>query len=302
MTAPNPSALAAVRVVTSRPQPPLRSRAFTDLVAARARTESQYLREAFVHPANIGVITLPLALAVLSQTAWILVPGLLFEAAFVGVLSKLRPFRKRVDVVRKQIEREAAAAARAEIHDRIGEQSRRELHRLETLVDRIHGNVELPAEEGEDDDDFLGLHRLLASYIELAITHKTRRQALGTTDRDALAAEIGRLTATRETATSRMRPLVERRLSLARRRAQVWDQNRETLDVIENQLSTVSALIHLLHERSYASLDVHTVSDQIDRFVAELDDHESAIAELGELAGPHPVQDADTPRLEAASG
>lgn len=286
MTAPYSSALEAI--TTPRPPAPPRAKACEKLARLRPPGEPQYLREAFVHPANIAVITLPIALAVLSQSAWVLVPGLLFEVVFVALLAKLRPFRRRVDEAHHELERDAAAAARAEIFDGMSDRHRREYITLEHRVSHIRDRVSL----GSDDEAF-GLRKLLAAYLKLALAHKQAYAALQLSDRGGLSVEIERLESSRQTSNPRIRSLEERRLQLARKRAVVWDRNRENLAMIEAQLATIADVIHLLHDRSAAPIEPEQIETDIDQLLSDLEASEKALEELGEVGG------GDAPNVDA---
>jgi hypothetical protein len=281
MNAPHSSALAAV--TTPRPPAPHRAKACEKLARMRPPGEPQYFREAFVHPANIAVLTLPIALAVLSQSAWILLPGLFIEIAFVALLAKLRPFRRRVDEAHRELERDAAAAARAEIFDGMSDRHRREFITLENRVAHIRDRVALGPS-----DDALGLRRLLAGYLKLALAHKQAYTALQMSDRAVLSAEIERLERLQTTSSSRVRSLERRRLALARQRAVVWDRNRENLAMIETQLATIADVVHLIHDRSIAPLESETLERDIEQLLTDLEASEKALEELGEVSGEDP--------------
>lgn len=280
MSTPHPSALTAVS--STRPPAPPRAKACEKLARLRPPGEPQYVKEAFVHPANIAVITLPIALAVLSQSAWVLLPGLFIEIAFVALLAKLRPFRTRVDEAHGEMERDAAAAARAEIFDGMSDRHRREFITLEHRVAHIRERVMVGG------DDALGLRRLLASYLKLALAHKQAYAALHLSDRGLLSAEIERLEGPRPRTSARIRSLERRRLALARQRAAVWDRNRENLTTIEAQLATISDVIHLIHDRSIAPLETETLEREIDQLLIDLEASEKALEELDEVSAPTP--------------
>ena len=277
MTASHSTALAAV--TKTRPPSPPRAKACEKLARLRPPGEPQYLREAFVHPANIAVITLPIALAVLSQSAWVLLPGLFIEVAFVALLAKIRPFRRRVDEAHQELERDAAAAARAEIFDGMSDRHRREYITLEHRVAHIRNRVTF-----RPDEDALGLRRLLAGYLKLALAHRQAHTALQLSDRGTLSTEIQRLEAQRPQASSKLRTLQDRRLALARQRAVLWDRNRENLATIEAQLSTIADVIHLIHDRSIAPLETETIERDIDQLLTDLEASEKALEELDDVS------------------
>ncbi len=285
MTTPHSSALAAV--TTPRPPEPPRAKACERLARLRPPGEADYLREAFVHPANIAVITLPVALAVLSQSAWVLLPGLIIEVAFVTLLAKLKPFRRRVDAAHREVERDAAAAARAELFDGMSDRHRREFIALEHRVAHVRDRRALA------ENDILGLRRLLANYMRLALAHKRASSALQLSDRGGLSSEIERLQRTGQETSSRIRTLEARRLALARRRAAVWEQNRESVAVIEAQMATISDVVQLIHDRAIAPVETRAVDDELETLLSDLEASDKALEELSDVgdeddAPPHP--------------
>jgi hypothetical protein len=205
------------------------------------------------------------------------------ELLLLGIVLHLRAFRRYVDERLDQIERAKAAEQRATLLLQMGDEHRRELLRLEAIVDRIrdaarpHGTAAQIAV-----DECLSL---LASYVRLAIAYNVSRECLASVDRRRLEEEIRSLDAARFAQSPHTRTLAQRRLVIARKRTERWDRSRDALEAIAHQLAMIAELVQLTHEQVAAPADPSSATDEIDRVVEELDDTQSTIEELAEFLG-----------------
>ncbi|HZU84632.1 MAG TPA: hypothetical protein VE987_17000 [Polyangiaceae bacterium] len=291
------------RVVTGAPlpeHPPERTESTSDAAQARTgparpvrivhssadvqpkRRAWVYVKHALMHPWHVVVLA---GATVFGVANWSFIVLLLVfagaELLLLGIVLQLRVFRRYVDDRLDQIERTKAAEQRATLLLQMGEEHRRELLRLESIVDRIrdatkpHGTAAQLAV-----DECL---RLLASYVRLAIAYNVSRECLASVDRRALDEEIRALEATRFSQSAHTRGLAQRRLAIARKRAERWDRSREALEAIAHQLAMIGELVQLTHEQVAAPADPGSATDEIDRVVEELDSSQSTIDELAEI-------------------
>jgi hypothetical protein len=252
-----------------------------------------YVKHALMHPWHVVVLA---GATVFGVANWSLLVLLLVfagaELMLLGVVLHLRAFRKYVDERLDQIERARAAEQRATLLLQMGDEHRRELLRLESIVDRVrdattpHGTAAQIAV-----DECL---RLLAAYVRLAIAHNVSRECLASVNRRGLEEEIRSLEAARFAQGPHTRALAQRRMVIARKRAERWDRSREALDAIAHQLAMIGELIQLTHEQIAAPADPICATDEIDRAVEELDDHHSTLEELAEFLG---VEETIDPRV-----
>ena len=161
--------------------------------AEAKRTEKRslwvYVKHALMHPWHVVVLA---GATVFGVANWSLLVLLLVfagaELMLLGVVLHLRAFRHYVDERLDQIDRGRAAEQRATLLLQMGDEHRRELLRLESIVDRIrdattpHGTAAQIAV-----DECL---RLLASYVRLAIAHNVSRECLASVNRRGLEDEI----------------------------------------------------------------------------------------------------------------
>ena len=262
-------------------------------VTPRQRGTWVYVKHALMHPWHVVVLA---GATVFGVANWSLLVLLLVfagaELLLLGIVLHLRAFRRYVDERLDQIERARAAEQRATLLLQMGDEHRRELLRLEAIVDRIrdaarpHGTAAQIAV-----DECL---RLLASYVRLAIAYNVSRDCLASVDRRALDDEIRALEGARFSPSPHTRTLAQRRLVIARKRAERWDRSREALEAIAHQLAMIGELVQLTHEQVAAPADPTGATDEIDRVVEELDDNQSTIEELAEFLG---VDDTIEPRI-----
>jgi hypothetical protein len=252
-----------------------------------------YVKHALVHPWHVVVLA---GATVFGVANWSLLVLLLVfataEVMLLGIVLHLRAFRRYVDERLDQIERARAAEQRAALLLQMGDEHRRELLRLESVVDRIrdatrpHGTAAQLAV-----DECL---RLLASYVRLAIAHNTSRECLASVDRRSLDEEIRMLEGARFSPNPDARALAQRRLGIARRRASRWDRSHEALEAMAHQLAMIGELVQLTHEQVAAPADPGGATEEIDRVVQELDDSHSTFEELADILG---VEDTVEPRV-----
>lgn len=251
------------------------------------RTHATYLKHCALHPYNMPLLVLAIATGLISGSGTVLLLSLAIEVLMLLVVPRLASFRRHVDEVIEQTERLEAAKARAALLLQMDEVHRQELERLEQLVDRARENVKRTGTAAEAVlDDCLGLNRLTACYVRLAIAYKTSKDSLQSTNRQALQDKIRLLEAMKNganDATDRMRRLAERRLAIALKRAERWDRTQEDLEAITHQLATIGELIHLVHEQSITPIDPRGMSDEIDQFIVDLEENEGTLREISEL-------------------
>ncbi len=252
-----------------------------------------YVKHALMHPWHVVVLA---GATVFGVANWSLLVLLLVfagaELLLLGVVLRLRAFRRYVDERLDQIERGRAAEQRATLLLQMGDEHRRELLRLESVVDRIRDATKPSGTAAQIAvDECL---QLLASYVRLAIAYNASRECLASVDRRALDEEMRALEAARFTQNPQTRTLAQRRLAIARKRAERWDRSREALEAIAHQLAMIGELVQLTHEQIAAPADPSGATHELDRVVAQLDESQSTMEELAEFLG---VEETIDPRV-----
>jgi hypothetical protein len=223
-------------------------------------------------------------LAAISASWFILFLGIGGELLMLATLPQLVAFRRHIDEVDRRQEEIAAAKVRAIQILQMDERHRLELERLDALAERTRDNLRDRGAAALLEQDWIGLDRLIAAYVRLSMAHKISSDSLARTSRESLAAEISSLEAMRTEGDARKSSLAERRLAIARRRAARWEKSRRDLDEVEQHLATIAALIHLLEEQSASSVGCGDLDQRLDALMQEIEQTESTIEELAELA------------------
>lgn len=268
---------ASVRAIQPAPE-----RRWLSQIAGNEQAKLTYVGHAVKNPYNLMFLSGMAVASLISGSAALLMISLLVEVVALAVLPSQEFFRRHVNVRLAEDELVEAERQREQLLFQMNEEHRRELERLEFLVHRIRNNCGHQHEQVKVAlHESLGLDRLLASYVRLGIAHRTSRETLAMTNRRELQGKIERLqVAVRTAPNGRMRRLHERRRAIAVTRAERWDRNRENLEVIAQQLATISDLIHMIHEQSMTPMDVQAINNDIDQFISGMEENEGTLREL----------------------
>ena len=248
------------------------------------RDARTYLACAALNPYHVILLAGALLLCLISWSFWALLVELGADLIVLAILPWCAFFRRRADVQLDQAARIEATRAREALIQRMGEGHRHELSRLDALVERtrdprLRAGRELPEIAGEGG----GLDRLAYRYIRLAIAHRCCAETLAMTDYRALQATIRSLEATLPAPAPRIGRMMERRLSVARKRVEHWGHARENLELLTHELSTIVELVQLVHERTTAPSGGPRFCTDVDGLLAEIDDTEGIERELADL-------------------
>ena len=243
-----------------------------------------YFFNAAVHPTNLFVLIGGVFLCAIHLSGLMLLVGLGVELAFVATMQRCAFFRRNVHACLDELDCAAAQRAREALVLQMGDGHRVELAKLEALLDKALVNTQrrqgaiLPGA-----GDALGMARLTRSYIRLAVAHRAYAESLATTSLETVQAAICSLEAAETAQPAHARPILRRRLAIARRRAECWSQTRESLETAGQQLATIAELVHLLHQESLAPWSSARLSPELDRILAEFEHVEGARRELADL-------------------
>ena len=270
-----------------------------------------YFWYVLAHPANLLFLGSFLLAAVVSASAWLFLATVFVETAVLLALPRLPWVRGNVDQHRRARDRRDAAAVRSALAADMSPERRNELVELERRVETIRTNAGRARGRGDTLlDDLIGLDRLLGSFTRLAVIHRATGESLEMTDRETLAGEIDALEQRLRVAGSvRLREAVARRLSLARRRLESVDRNRQRLVAMDHQLSTIAEMVRLVHEQSVALMDAGDTAALVEGVMVELEQHEQALTEIVSVCVPEdppaePIEieePAEAPRTRVAS-
>jgi hypothetical protein len=256
------------------------------LARRRERARFSYVRRAIFDHYNIAMLTAIAVSSMISGSLWVLLAGLLAELAVIAVVPRIGAFRRRVDDHLAMLEQGELCKEREQLLMQMNEGHRDQFERLEHLVDRIRASGSDAAGALNRE---LGLDRMLATYVELSIAHRQGHQFLAMTSRRQLERELRalRLRSEEPSTSPRIRRLQEHRLAIAEKRLDRWDRNREHLDVIDQQLATISELIQLVHEHSMTPMGTQSIAEEIEHLLVELDENDGILSELDDACASH---------------
>jgi hypothetical protein len=250
----------------------------------RRDSDLVYLRHALVHVWHLPLVVASLSLALMcSSLAILLATFVPAELMLLGVLPKLRPFRRWVDQHLDELERERATKTRGALLLQMGQEHRLELEQLESVLDRVRALVQAP-NGGRDTTDLLGFERLTGTYARLAIAYRAGRDGMASLHRQTLEHEAHALRATARAGTSRTRLLAQQRLVVAERRLSRWDRSRDELEAIAHQLALIAEVIHLIHEQCLAPADQAELEEDIRDALGCVESNEEALREIAALS------------------
>ena len=247
-------------------------------------TAITYLAQVAAHPSNLLFLIAVLFTSLILWSVAALVAGAALEVLILAIVPRVRFFRRRIDLALDELARAVLVKEREALIREMGEGHRLELCKIEGLVSRAGDNVRKRDGDRRALAQALSLGRLQTSYIRLAIAHRACEEALSLTSPKALEGTIQLLEGAERSAPEHLRRLLQRRLSVARRRVACWAKTRESLDALSHQLATITELCHLVLEESIGPGEISPL-DEIDGCVEELEHREVALREVAELSG-----------------
>lgn len=254
-------------------------------VVTRYGSPRAYLVSALLHPAHVVAVVGVVLFSLIAANVFALAAAMVLDLVYLRWTPRARRFQKSVD-------RQLGAAAE---HDRVlqrerakgqmEEARRRRVCELESVVEKIRdarGRPQQPLEGGSSVDPM----ELIDAYVALTVTRQGYQQLLSKVHREALSCQILHLQHELEAPLQgQVRWLEERRLSIARQRAALWDRTWAEADRISHQLAAIEELLELLHEQAIVSVAPAATGEQVDDVLREIDDSQAIDLELARLTG-----------------
>jgi hypothetical protein len=250
-------------------------------------TRWTYRRRAMTHYAQAAVAAVPVIVGLVTLS--ILAAALLVvvgEVLVFALLPHLPAFRRHVDAT---LDRDAclqAAAVRSTLLARMDVQHQRELEQLEDLASRIRKDSS--GESTSSSQEWLGIDRLLAAFVRLAIAHRDSCSAFHAAGGYELEAQIAEVETMRIRAVDEQRVWAERRLAILLDRRDTWCRARHEQLVLAAELATIGELVRWMFEQSALGRSVDAQSEVIDAVNAAANSG-PVLRELAALDGSEPV-------------
>ncbi len=213
-----------------------------------------YCKHAFKHPMQALVLVTPVILALLTLSMILpLVVMLVAEVIVIAVVPRCAWFRTAVDEQVDRLARAEAAEVRASLLARISDEHRRELENLERLAAQIRERSGQTEERRSAGEDWLGLDRLLGTYVRLAMACRTSVESFRAVDRATLDDHVLTLEAMRIASTDSTRTWIDRRLAIAHRRVAAADRAHDERERLAHGLATIGELVRWMYEECVAT-------------------------------------------------
>jgi hypothetical protein len=240
----------------------------------------QYVRAAFLAPANLIGLSAATVGSVVVHDPIPAAVALGLEALYLGTLSWLPQFRRAV-----RAERPSQRTAAAEVERMLAElapSQREHYHVLRELRDKIEENYrKLPSGTMVVASSERSVDALLTAFLRLVLTLNHYRKFLNAADRHVVEGELVELRAELEGETHpRLREVKEKRLEILQKRLSRFEQAAESREIISHQLAGIEDLLRLTHEQSIAIRDPQSVSRQLDVLSAEVASSEETVREM----------------------
>lgn len=257
-----------------------------------------YLKHAMMSPVHLMVIAVAVLIGLASFS--IIPPLVMFgatELSLLAVMPRLPSFRRYVDGVIEEKQRALAAKERAGLLSKMSCGHREELESLEKMVDHVRRYVgSRRAEAPPAGDDCFGLSSLLATYVEIAIAHEASKEHLDRVSRKSLEKDISALSASRPLASASVSAIIEKRLTLLRKRLEHWDVTRDELEAMGQKLAMIGDGIRLIHEHFTVAMNARLGDDDVEEAIAGIENGEAMISDFSAL--PSASQSVDPDVLE----
>jgi hypothetical protein len=223
---------------------------------------STYRRHAVTHVAQIFFVVLPLMIAILSLSAMGPLLGFLAgELALILVLPRLPAFQRMVDAQIERKHRADAARERAALLAQMSDAHRCDLERIELFASQIRERTGCA-----EPCDLLGVERLVALYVRLAIAHRESVAVFPGAARNEISQQIASAARMHETATGPVRDRLCQRLWILRSRSVVIAKGHEEREAMEEELATIVEVVRYTYERC-ATADTATATAELREIV-----------------------------------
>ncbi len=237
-----------------------------------------YPREAFLHPLNLAyLMLLSLAAFFVSGTPWmptlVITLGLGLELLYLGTVPTMPLFRRHV-VSRREYGFKESDTEKQQFHQLHPDYQKRFLS-LRRLTENVKGNfAHMPGSSRPLTDHLTKrLEKLLAEYIGHLYQRQRYDEYLNFASSDSIRIEIRALEKDlRETSSSRLREVRQRRLAILNRRLEKFQMACEKALVSLSQCETIEDAIRYVYEKSLTMSHPDDIDSQLDMLLAELEE------------------------------
>lgn len=243
----------------------------SNLPAARG---SHYLWKVLSSPFNPYMAMAVAAFALITGHFVVLPFAAAAELAVLGILPRLKSFRRNVDQGEAEDEANREQRKADALAMRMAERHRSEYDRLRYLVDEAKANDHRHGVVEERATERAMMDRMVEDYMRLALRYRDSAEALAVADRQRLEENLELFGSMSGHGDESVERLLGFRRQIAVRHLEFWNRTRLELERLGHQLAAISEAITSAYARSV----VHgPISEPIDP--------EDGLREAEEIAG-----------------
>jgi hypothetical protein len=240
-----------------------------------------YLRHAFTSCCNLAVLTVFALLAACTQHPALLAVGGIWCFVLLVMATHVSWYRRSLHA--------SAVGSLAELWNRQARPLLAELspHHAQTFQ-QLAGTVRRLQSSAPGTVARCSLYRALTRYLQLATHHRQLQAMLAEMRADPLVADAHRVRASPATSEP---SLAE---AIAWQRVNLWRRGQHRLRQLEEELKSISHLVHLSHEQQVFHDAQLSARAEIASALLELEIQEGALTEASLLAAPEADAETDT--------
>ncbi|AGC47564.1 hypothetical protein MYSTI_06291 [Myxococcus stipitatus DSM 14675] len=246
-----------------------------------AKKSPNYIKAAFLMPANLVGLGTAAASAVLTGEPLPALIALGLEGLYLGVFSSMPRFQRAVRS-REPTDPEVARKAVDSLLSDLAPSQREHYQQLVGLKEKILANYrKLPGGKVLETESETRLDAMLTSFLRLISTLNQYRAYLNSPDRGNLEKDVRELEEdlARET-NPRLRDVKQNRVDILRKRLARFEQASESRELVSHQLASIEDMMRLTHEQSIAIRDPEVVNRQLTMLSAEAEATEESVRQM----------------------
>jgi len=259
-----------------------------------SQKDTNYTKEAFLHPWNLAFLIAAMFVTVMTSfvagaASWpidtLLLFGMAIELLYLGIMPRQERFRRAIRS--KEAAEHAKPPSQKEIFQHLTKHSQRRYAKLRKLGKDMQGNYRKMsyASQGMLDSHVSKINGLLDSYLTLLYQRERYEQ---TSHTSAEAEVVRAISALREDMVDdppKVRSIKQRRHKILEQRLDRLKKGVENLEIIDAQLETIEDVVKYIHEQSMTLSNPEEITFQLDTLLSEVEETQIAVEEIEDVFG-----------------
>lgn len=245
------------------------------------------VREAFLHPVNIGyLLTVSVLALMFSGTPWmpslIITIGIGAELLYLGTVPHQPWFHKHV-TLRREARQRAMVDDEKQQFEGMEVRHQKKFLALKRTCDRIEDNFKAlpPSFRILTQQLVARIASLKSEYLRQLVFQERYRQLLQDTSTGALTLEIRSLEVLlAANHTEQLRAVRNRRLEILKKRLEKIKSAEEKADICASRCDTIEDAVRYVYEKTLTMYHPDDFGDQMDEMMSELEDTSAHIRQM----------------------